>query len=266
MKARFEDSDIKKHWTNQALRHGSSHQASWSDSRAIELEKSVLLGYLQENSKILDIGCSNGHATLTYAHHKNIDITGMDYVPEMIEAARKNLAENAAYLRGEVRFETGDIRELPFADATFDTVMTTRVVINLQNWDAQIRGIVECVRVVKPGGVVLLSEATIQGLVAINRLRDELGMKPLSMPAFNLYLDSDQVASRSWGSHEPIQVVDFSSTYYLLTRVLKPVLELLPGSKVKAVDPQSEVNRLAGLLPAWGDYGVQKLFILRKKS
>jgi len=266
MKAQFEDSDIKNHWTSQALRHGSSHHASWSDTQAIELEKNVLLGYLQEDSKILDIGCSNGHATLTYAHRKSIDITGMDYVPEMIAAARENLAENLEYLRGKVHFKTGDIRELPFADATFDTVMTTRVVINLQNWDAQIRGISECFRVAKPGGIVLLSEATIQGLAAINRLRDELGMQPLSMPAFNLYLDSDKMVSRKWGSHEPVEVVDFSSTYYLLTRVFKPVLELLPDSKVKAIDPRSEVNRLSGMLPAWGDYGVQKLFILRKKN
>lgn len=266
VKAQLNDPDIKQYWTSQAQRHGASHQASWSDAQAIELEKRLFLGYLQDDSTVLDIGCSNGHATLDYACRKRLDITGMDYVPEMIEAARENLRHAADALRGTVRFETGDIRALPFADATFDTVMTTRVIINLQNWEAQCVGIAECLRVAKPNGVVLLSEATRQGLEAINRLRGELGMKPLSMPAFNCYLDGEAVLDRDWGCDAALEVVDFSSTYYLLTRVLKPVLELLPESKVKAVDPGSEINRLAGMLPAWGDYGVQKLFILRKKG
>ena len=29
-------------------------------------------------------------------------------------------------------------------------------------------------------------------------------------------------------------------------------------------DPQTEWNRLCALLPAWGDHGTQKLFVLRK--
>ncbi|MFP5239143.1 MAG: class I SAM-dependent methyltransferase [Acidobacteriota bacterium] len=264
MKAKLEDSGIKEHWTSQAKRHGASHCASWSDANAIEIEKRVIAPRLREGTRVLDIGCSNGHATLAYARSIDIDITGMDYVPEMIEAARGHLREAAPTLRGRASFETGDIRALPFESASFDTVITTRVVINLQNPEAQEQGIRECLRVARPGGEVLLSEATLQGLEALNRLRAELGQKPLSMPAFNLYLDAEALAAKDWGPGVTVEALEFSSTYYLFTRVLKPLLEHLPGSLVKAADPLSEVNRLAGMLPSWGDYGVQKLFILRK--
>ena len=266
MKAKLDDAGIKQYWSEQARRHGSSHCASWSDAQAIEIEKRVIEPHLRDGATVLDIGCSNGHATLTYAQHADIDITGMDYVPEMVSAARENLEALGPSLRGRARFETGDIRALPFADESFDTVITTRVVINLQNPEAQVQGIRECLRVARPGGTVLLSEATIQGLEALNRLRAELGQKPLSMPSFNLYLDAQSIQAGDWGPGVSVEAVDFSSTYYLFTRVLKPLLEHLPGSLVKAVDPLSEVNRLAAQLPSWGDYGVQKLFILRKNG
>lgn len=266
MKAAYDDSGIKNYWTSQAVRHGPAASASWADARAIDLEKRALLPYLQDGARVLDIGCSNGHATLTYAALKDIDILGMDYVPEMIEAARENHRAMARSLRGKAAFEVGDVRSLSLADAVFDTVITTRVIINLQNWEAQRQGIRECLRALRPGGVALLSEATRQGHENLNRLRAELGLPPLKTPDFNLYLDIEQVAAEPWEDVDEVEIVDFSSTYYLMTRALKPILEKLPGALVKAVDPASEVNRLAAMLPAWGDYGVQKLFVLRKRN
>lgn len=264
MKAHLETDAIKEHWTSQALKHGGSHRASWSDVHAVEMEKRLIADYLPRGGRMLDIGCSNGHATLDYARFQAMDVVGVDYVPEMVEAARRNLAAASGGLAASVRFEQGDVRSLAFPDGAFDLALTTRVIINLHDRETQLQGVRECLRVVRPGGVALLSEATTQGLDRINALRAELGMTPLPMPGFNLYLDVEELRAWDLGCETRMEVIDFSSTYYLLTRVFKPILAQLPGSLVRAADPESEVNRLAGALPSWGDYGVQKLIVIRK--
>ena len=86
------------------------------------------------------------------------------------------------------------------------------------------------------------------------------------MPDFNLYLDQDQVASALADRltlHWPL--VNFSSTYFVTTRVLKPLLIAATGAKLDAADPALEWNRWCAQLPAWGDYGTQKLFVFRKR-
>ena len=64
---------------------------------------------------------------------------------------------------------------------------------------------------------------------------------------------------------ELVDLVNFSSTYYVATRVLKPLLAQALGSKIDVASPDSEWNRFFSLLPSWGDYGTQKLFVFKKK-
>ena len=61
-------------------------------------------------------------------------------------------------------------------------------------------------------------------------------------------------------------LVDFASTYYVGTRVLKPLLAQATGAPVDVADPASEWNRWFASLPAVGDYGTQKLFVFRKRG
>ena len=44
-------------------------------------------------------------------------------------------------------------------------------------------------------------------------------------------------------------------TYFVGTRILKPLLAQASGGKVDPAKPEMEWNRWWGLLPAWGDYG-----------
>ena len=76
--------EIRDFWTKQALQHGQSYIASWSDQSAIELEIRTILNWLEDGDKVLDVGCANGFSTLEFAANKNIEIKGLDYIPEMI--------------------------------------------------------------------------------------------------------------------------------------------------------------------------------------
>jgi hypothetical protein len=118
--------------------------------------------------------------------------------------------------------------------------------------------------VLRPGGLLLLSEATLQGWRKLNSFRAEWGLEEIPMPAFNLYLDQEAVKAAIAPGLEVVTISDFSSTYFVGTRVLKPLLARALAQDIDVADPSMEWNRWLASLPAWGDYGTQRLFVLRK--
>ena len=262
---KFSDDEIRDYWRNQAVSFGDDHRASWTDRHAIDLEVAAISDRLRDGMRVIDIGCANGFATLSYARRFRLDIKGVDYIPEMIAAAKERLAALAVPPAGEVAFATGDILSLEEPDGHYDTAIVTRVVINLGERDKQIAAIRGAARVVRSGGRLLVSEATHEGLDRLNALRAEWGLAAIPEPRFNNYVDDDLMRSAAPDLLELEEVSNFSSTYFVGTRVLKPLLASLLGDKVDAARPDMEWNRFFSMLPAGGDYGTQKLFVFRRK-
>ncbi len=257
---------IERYWTRQAKIHGIAPAASWSDVRAMELEQRAILPYIAHGDRVLDVGCGNGHTTLQIAEQKRVRLEGVDRVPAMIRQAERNLKERKPFVKGRVSFSVGNITALDEEANRFDKLIAIRVVINLVSWEQQLIGLRECARVLKVGGLLLLSDATLQGWRNLNRLRTEWGLPEIPMPAFNLYLDEDRIAKGVSDRLTLVKVVNFSSTYFVGTRILKPLLIKASGAEADAADPTMEWNRWCSQLPAWGDYGTQKLFVFRKRK
>lgn len=257
---------IREFWTAQALEHGEHPAASWSDVPVIEMEIREILSHLADGDRVLDIGCANGYSTMQFARAKRITIRGLDYIPEMIASARERLKKIASTLRGQASFDVGDMRRLDLADASFDKVVVIRVIINLADWEHQLQGLREAARMVKPGGRLLLSEATLQGWSQLNRFRSEWKLPEIPMPPFNRYLDEDQVREALADRLKLVDVVNFASSYYVGSRVLKPLLAQALGLDINVSDPGMNWNRWFSQLPACGDYGTQKLFIFEKPA
>jgi ubiquinone/menaquinone biosynthesis C-methylase UbiE len=262
---RYSLEQIRQFWSEQALKHHQSPDASWSDRQVIDLEVKELLKYIQDGDRVLDIGCANGFSTLQLAAVRRIDVLGLDYVPEMIDQARARLDAERASLAGRVAFEVGDITALSQPPGECDTVVVTRVLINLGSWEHQVTGLNEALRMLKPGGTLLLSEATLQGWTRLNALRREWGLPDIPMPPFNFYLDQDRAIEAMRPQADLIEVVHFASSYYVATRLIKPLLIEAVGRPIEVADPNMEWNRFAAQLPAYGDYGVQRLIVLRKR-
>jgi 2-polyprenyl-3-methyl-5-hydroxy-6-metoxy-1,4-benzoquinol methylase len=268
---RFELSDrytleqIQEFWRSQALQHGQSSAASWTDTPVIEMETREILRFLNDGDRVLDVGCANGSTTVQFAAQKRVEILGLDYIPEMIEQANVRLARKQGQLKGNVSFGVGSILDLQQPAGHYDKVIVIRVVINLGEWANQLRALRECARVLKPGGLLLLSEATLQGWTRLNQFRREWGLPDISMPGFNTYLDQDLVLEATSDQFEVVDVINFASTYYVGTRVLKPLLIEALGVRIDVADPNLEWNRWFSQLPAAGDYGTQKLFVFRKR-
>lgn len=262
---KFSLDQIRAYWAQQAAEHGQSPAASWSDFNVIDMEIREILKYLVEGERVLDIGCANGYSAIQFAGQRRIAIRGLDFTPKMIAEARVRLANVMVGLRGTVDFDIGDITGLNEPDDAYDKVVVIRVVISLGDWARQVQGLRECVRVLKPGGLLLLSEATLQGWRQLNAFRREWGLPEIPMPPFNLYLDQDDVCNAVAPRLELVELVNFASTYYLGTRVLKPLLAQALGASVDVANPDMQWNRWFAQLPAFGDYGTQKLFVFRKR-
>jgi ubiquinone/menaquinone biosynthesis C-methylase UbiE len=265
MPAKLDLDQIREFWTQQAREHGESPSASWSDQMVIEMEIREIVKRLSEGDRILDVGCANGFSTIHLASQLKTHVRGIDYIPEMIEQARLRVSRLATGLLGTVEFAQGDVTALAEPAEAYDKVVAIRVMINLSDWPRQLQGLQECARVLKRGGLFLLSEATLQGWRRLNQFRSEWKLPDIPMPGFNQYLDEDQLIEAVSPRLHLLELVNFASTYYVGTRVLKPLMNQALGGLVDVADPKMEWNRWFAQLPAAGDYGTQKLFVFQKK-
>ena len=112
---------------------------------------------LSSGSKVLDVAAGNGNATLAAAR-RWCDVTSTDYVPSLLERGRLR-AEAEGHT---VHFQEADAENLPFADSTFDAVMSTFGVMFTPN---QEKAASEMLRVCKPGGKIGLANWTPAGFV-----------------------------------------------------------------------------------------------------
>lgn len=254
---------IKKFWDSKAKDYKNSYKSSWGDCYCMQLEIDTVNEFISEKDNILDIGCGNGLGTLELAYRKKVTIKGIDYSEPMIELAQKFLSEKSVIskLKGEVSFDVGDILNLKNEKQFFTKVITKRVIINLGNFSNQVKAAKEVHKILVPGGYFLMAEATFGGLQKINALRKEFGLEELKQPWHNLYIDENRFIAEVSSFFEVVKVVNYSSTYYIGSRVIQPFVKRMLGQSPEYL---SEINRLFMHFPSYGDYGIQKLFILKK--
>ena len=107
--------------------------------------------------RVLDVACGNGHASLAAARRYG-EVTGLDYVPSLLERAR----ERAKAERAEIRFVEGDAEAMPFEDRSFDAVLSTFGVMFAPDHERAAR---ELTRVCVPGGKIGLASWTPEGMI-----------------------------------------------------------------------------------------------------
>jgi ubiquinone/menaquinone biosynthesis C-methylase UbiE len=114
---------------------------------------------VRSNQRVLDVAAGNGNATLAAAR-RFADVTSTDYVASLLERGR----ERAEADRLAVVFREADAENLPFADASFDVVLSTFGVMFTPN---QERAASEMIRVCRPGGKIGLANWTPDGFIGL---------------------------------------------------------------------------------------------------
>jgi len=112
---------------------------------------------LRAGSKVLDVASGNGNVALAAAR-RWCDVTATDYVPALLDRARQRAS--ADHL--ELTFQEADAEALPFADASFDAVVSTFGVMFTPD---QERAAAEMLRVCRPGGKIGLANWTPGGFI-----------------------------------------------------------------------------------------------------
>jgi SAM-dependent methyltransferase len=137
---------------------------------------------LRGDEEVLDLGCGRG-ALLTMVAQLlpdgravGIDLWHADQTGNSPEATLRNAELEGVADRVEVR--TGDVTRLPFADNSFDLVISNLVLHNIPSADARNAALDEAVRVLRPGGRLVIGDL-LHTRAYQARLR-ELGVSDLS--------------------------------------------------------------------------------------
>jgi len=108
---------------------------------------------LLAGERVLDVAAGNGNATLAAAR-RFADVTSTDYVGTLLD---KGAARAQAEGLRNVQFQVADVEDLPYADASFDLVLSTFGVMFAPN---HAKSAQEMLRVVRKGGRIGLANWT----------------------------------------------------------------------------------------------------------
>ncbi len=107
-------------------------------------------------ARLLDVACGTADLSIDAARRYNqINITGIDFVHEMLEAGRQKIQKKG--LGRRIVLMQSDALELPFCDNSFDVVAVAFGVRNMPNREKALK---EMLRVAVPGGSVMVLEMT----------------------------------------------------------------------------------------------------------
>jgi ubiquinone/menaquinone biosynthesis C-methylase UbiE len=98
----------------------------------------------------LELGVGTGRIALPFLQ-AGYDYTGIDISTEMMaELSRKVTAQGLP----NPQLHVGDVANMPFADASYDVIVSVHVLHLVDDWNATLR---EAGRVVRPGGYIILA-------------------------------------------------------------------------------------------------------------
>ena len=107
----------------------------------------LLEGTEPEGKRILDIGCGIGGPAIEMAGSYGAEVVGIDLEQPLIDRAIAAAASHS--LEGRCRFQTVDIGPLPFAEQSFDIVVSSGAITQTGDKHALLT---EARRVLRPGG------------------------------------------------------------------------------------------------------------------
>jgi SAM-dependent methyltransferase len=135
---------------------------------------------LERDADLLDLGCGHGRISNPLAA-RGARVTGLDATPLFLDRAR----EDAGTCQLEVEYVRGDMRSLPWPEATFDRVLSWFTSFGYFDDDDNRRVLREAHRVLRPGGMLLIEN---------NNLAELL---PRWLPSVVVERDGDLMIDRS---------------------------------------------------------------------
>jgi ubiquinone/menaquinone biosynthesis C-methylase UbiE len=262
-RAPFDVEEIRGYYRARAT---ADRYATSPDFQLRELEIARIGAHLVPGERVLDLGCGNGYSVFRHAERVDADFLGLDFVPEMVRAAEE--LRGRFTLRGRVALAVGDATRIDRPDASFDTVVSQRCLLNLPSREAQWQALGEVARVLVPEGRYLMLEGTLQGLRRLNAMRERFDLAPIPEADektnwFSNKFDEPELEARLRTLGLRIESVERFGMYFFLARVVHPMLVAPEAPRYDAAI-NDVARRIAETLPDFDGLGHVALWVLRK--
>ncbi|MCG3206492.1 MAG: Ubiquinone/menaquinone biosynthesis C-methyltransferase UbiE [Anaerolineae bacterium] len=174
--------------------HFASSADRYANTRNLPDQRDFFIKAFQKLSdkhlKILDIGCGTGHRLRGFRlFYPSFDLYGIDITPNMLRSGQATQA-------GGINLMVGDSLNIPFPNQSFDAIIISEVLHHLVSNDrvesCRLRelALLEILRLVKPGGLILLHEVCFYSLwrsIAIFHLSYLFSRFNFSIPMLNVH-------------------------------------------------------------------------------
>jgi ubiquinone/menaquinone biosynthesis C-methylase UbiE len=156
---------------------------------------------LRGDETVLDVGC--GHGLLLIGAAKRLPrgrAVGVDLWSQVDQAKNSRAATlRNAEIEGvaeRIEVRDGDMRKLPFPDASFDAAVASLAIHNVPSHEGRRQAIREIVRVLKPGGQVAITDIKSVGLYADELRKAEMRDVRVAWPTFWIWPPVRTVTAR----------------------------------------------------------------------
>ena len=118
---------------------------------------------LRGDERLLDVGCGRGAVLLLAAKRlpagRAVGIDRWSTTDQSGNSEQATLRNaEAEGVRERIELHTGDMRELPFPDQSFDVVTSSLAIHNISEEAGREKALAEILRVLEPGGTALLAD------------------------------------------------------------------------------------------------------------
>ncbi len=154
-----EDAIYRSFWDSE----GGLHWGVFDDSTGSDFLKAcdnlnaIMAGKarLDEESRLLDLGCGNGKTSMWLAAAQKCRVTGVDLSGVRVANAIEALEDQPDEIRARVGFQKGSGTDLPFPDASFTHVWSQAVIYHIPDKEKVLQ---EAYRVLEDGGLLVFDD------------------------------------------------------------------------------------------------------------
>jgi ubiquinone/menaquinone biosynthesis C-methylase UbiE len=229
--------NVKKFWENEGFSRGESPFATIRDHYYRLIEITNIINFLKEKKikNILDVGCGNGISTFYFSPIVK-KIIGIDYSNNLIKQAKnfqkqnnfkkiiKKCNYNLKSSYNNITFKKGNVLDLNEYKNKFQCVISSRVLINLPNYDSQDQALKNIYKSLTKGGYLILHEVVKDYHSLLSEIREKFSLSPLEVYWHNLYLNEESFKNSVKKIGFKLEKKFNYGVYQILSKVIYPNL------------------------------------------
>jgi len=194
---------------------------SMYDKHLLNAEINLIKKHIPENIKLLDAGCGEGEGTLSYSYIPGIKIHAVDFSNTRLKKAKKKLSK-----RNNITLKQVDFLDEYNLDKDYDVIVSQRFLINITNWDAQKKILLDLMSLLKRGGILIMMEGSKNGVDSLNKFRNAFNLKPIPVKWHNLFFDDDLLVDFMQEHSYKLLKKSGLGSYFFLTRGIRPIFDV----------------------------------------